>query len=233
MDKNFTNLCYMKILYAPFKRTAVIPIALVFVLASGAQVNAKNHSNRTLHIEVGPNRIHVKNTRQFSVTGTITDEKNLPLPGVTVRVKNGAGYAITGNNGEFSIAVPNENAVLVFSYSGFLSQEVPVAKKKVLNIMMLEQNNKLNEVVVVGYGTQKRANLTGAVDQVGAEVFNDRPLTSTTKGLQGAIPNLNIRITDGKPTRGATYNVRGTTSIGAGGSALVLVDGVHSKCHGP
>jgi TonB-linked SusC/RagA family outer membrane protein len=216
----------MKILYAPFKRTAIIPLAMVFVLASAAQVNAKNHSNSVYLIEVGLSRIHLQTAQQFSVTGTITDEKNLPLPGVTVRVKNGAGYAITGNNGEFSIAVPNDNAVLVFSYSGFLSQEVPVAKKKVLNIMMLEQNNKLNEVVVVGYGTQKRANLTGAVDQVGAEVFNDRPLTSTTKGLQGAIPNLNIRITDGKPTRGATYNVRGTTSIGAGGSALVLVDGV-------
>lgn len=84
----------------------------------------------------------------------------------------------------------------------------------------------LEDLVVVGYGTQKKVNLTGAVDQIGSEVFENRPLTNVTRGLQGAIPNLNIRMTDGKPTRSAEYNVRGTTSIGAGGSALILIDGV-------
>jgi TonB-dependent SusC/RagA subfamily outer membrane receptor len=86
--------------------------------------------------------------------------------------------------------------------------------------------DSLSQVVVVGYGTQRKANLTGAVDQIGSEYFEDRPLPNLTRGLQGTIANLNIVMTDGKPTRGASYNIRGATSIGSGGNALVLIDGV-------
>ena len=91
---------------------------------------------------------------------------------------------------------------------------------------MAEDNTTLDEVVVVGYGTQKKANLTGAVEQVTSEVFEGRPVANTTQMLQGAVPNLNLQMTDGKPMRTASYNVRGTTSVGQGGSALVLIDGV-------
>src|SRR5690606_3437719 len=78
----------------------------------------------------------------------------------------------------------------------------------------------------VGYGTQKKANLTGAVDQVGPEVFENRPIPNISQGLVGAVPNLNIRMLDGKPTQSPSFNVRGTTSIGQQGGALVLIDGV-------
>jgi hypothetical protein len=84
----------------------------------------------------------------------------------------------------------------------------------------------LNEVVVVGYGTQKKVNLTGAVDQVTSEVLDNRSLPNLTQGLQGVIPNLNLKMGDGKPTQSPSYNIRGTTSIGQGGNALVLIDGV-------
>lgn len=170
----------------------------------------------------------IENKAPVAVTGKISDSKNLPLPGVSIKVKNQQISTVSDINGNYKITTPALNSVLVFSYIGFVTQEITVSgpDRQVLNIVMKEQNTGLNEVVVVGYGTQKKANLTGAVDQVGSEVFEDRPLTSTTKGLQGAIPNLNIRMTDGKPTRSSSYNVRGTTSIGAGGEALVLVDGV-------
>ena len=91
---------------------------------------------------------------------------------------------------------------------------------------LVEDTQTLDEVVVVGYGTQKKVNLTGAVEQVTSEVFDNRSVPNVTQALQGSIPNLNIQLTDGKPTRSASYNVRGTTSIGQGGSALVLIDGV-------
>ena len=93
-------------------------------------------------------------------------------------------------------------------------------------MVLVEDTQTLDEVVVVGYGTQKKVNLTGAVEQVTSEVFDNRSVPNVTQALQGSIPNLNIQLTDGKPTRSASYNVRGTTSIGQGGSALVLIDGV-------
>jgi hypothetical protein len=79
---------------------------------------------------------------------------------------------------------------------------------------MVEDVKSLESVVVVGYGTQKKINLTGAVDQVGSEYFEDRPMPSVTRGLEGVLPNLNLKINDGKPIRGAAYNIRGSTSIG-------------------
>lgn len=95
-----------------------------------------------------------------------------------------------------------------------------------MHIVLEEAAQKLNEVVVVGYGTQKKVNLTGAVEQVGSEVFENRSVASVTQALQGSVPNLNITLEDGKPSRTATFNVRGTGSIGQGGNALVLIDGV-------
>src|SRR5690625_7834504 len=91
---------------------------------------------------------------------------------------------------------------------------------------MTSDSQLLDEIVVVGYGTQKKVNLTGAVDVVGSEVFENRSNPNVTQALQGAIPNLNLALEDGKPTRSASYNIRGRTSIGQGGSALVLIDGV-------
>lgn len=160
-----------------------------------------------------------------TVTGMILDAKGLALPGIGIRHKETKISTTTNAAGQFSIRVPNKGT-LVFSYVGYKTQEIPVKGKNEIHIRLIEEQQELSEIVVVGYGTQKKINLTGAVDQVGQEVFQNRPLSSTTKGLQGVIPNLNIKMTDGKPTRSSSYNVRGTTSIGAGGSALVLVDGV-------
>jgi TonB-linked SusC/RagA family outer membrane protein len=158
--------------------------------------------------------------------GRVTDEKGQPLPGVGIKIKGASQSSTTNADGEYSINIPGQGATVVFSFIGFASQEVLVTDQTVINIRLVEAAASLNQVIVVGYGTQKKANLTGAVDQIGSEVFEDRPLPSITRGLQGVMPNLNIRMTDGKPTRQATYNIRGTGSIGAGGSALVLIDGV-------
>ena len=160
-----------------------------------------------------------------TVNGVVTDASKLPMVGVSVTVDGTDDGTITGVNGEYTINVP-KNGSLTFSFIGYKSQTVAVGTKTTVNVQMEEDNTTLDEVVVVGYGTQKKANLTGAVEQVTSEVFEGRPVANTTQMLQGAVPNLNLQMTDGKPMRTATYNVRGTTSVGQGGSALVLIDGV-------
>jgi TonB-linked SusC/RagA family outer membrane protein len=162
----------------------------------------------------------------IKISGKVTSTKGEPLPGVTVKIKSSRVSAVTDNNGDYAITSPDGQGALVFSFIGFETKEVAINNQTIISIQLIEGNSALNEVVVVGYGTQKKANLTGAVDQIDSKVFEERPLPSITRGLQGVLPNLNIRMIDGKPTREATYNIRGTGSIGAGGSALVLIDGV-------
>src|SRR5690606_31582801 len=118
------------------------------------------------------------------------------------------------------------NAVLSVSFVGYETQEIAVNNQSNITIQLKVAASGLNEVVVVGYGTQKKANLTGAVSQISSEVLENRSLPNLTQGLQGAVPNLNITMLDGKPIQSPAYNVRGTTSVGQGGNALVLIDGV-------
>lgn len=164
-------------------------------------------------------------SQQLTISGTVIDETNQTLPGVSVKVKNTATGAMTNSDGKYTITVA-PNAVLVFSFIGYISQEITVANQKTVNVKLVPETSDLNEVIVVGYGTTRKENLTGAVDQVSGEVFENRPITNIAQGLQGVIPNLNLTPGDGKPTSSPSFNVRGTTSIGQGGSALVLIDGV-------
>lgn len=160
-----------------------------------------------------------------TVRGTVTDVNNEPLIGVNVVEKGTTNGTVTDINGNFSLSV-TPNTTLVFSYVGFVSQEIVWSGTSPINVVLQDDTELLDEVVVVGYGTARKANLTGAVDQVTSDVFENRPVNNMTQALVGVIPNLNIQMTDGKPTQSPSYNVRGVTSIGQGGSALVLVDGV-------
>ena len=161
-----------------------------------------------------------------TVTGTISDDKGEVLPGVSVVVKGTQRGTTTDAQGQYRISVPDASATLIFSFVGYLPQEVVVGNQTTLSITLKADSKSLDEVVVVGYGTQKKVNLTGAVDQVTSEVLDNRSLPNLSQGLQGTIPNLNLTMGDGKPTQSPSYNIRGTTSIGQGGSALVLIDGV-------
>ncbi len=163
--------------------------------------------------------------QQRTVTGVVKDSKGVAIVGANVMEKGALNGAITDDNGNFSLTVPS-NATLVISFIGFTTQEIAVGDQDTFTITLLEDSQYLKEVVFVGYGTQKKVNLTGAVDVVTSEVLDNRPLSNLTQGLQGAVPNLQITFADGKPTRSSDYQVRGTGSIGQGGSALVLIDGV-------
>ncbi len=162
------------------------------------------------------------------ITGTVTtaDTKE-PLPGVNVMLKGTATGVTTDGKGNYRITVP-EGSTLVFSFVGYTTEEIPVGSQTMLDVTLVPDVNNLNEVVVVGYGTQKKENLTGAVDQVTSEVIENRPIANLGRGLQGVIPNLNITFSDGQPGKGPRFNIRGTTSIN-GGEPLILVDGIPTE----
>lgn len=162
---------------------------------------------------------------RMTVSGKVADQNGEPIPGVLVVVSGTTNGTTTDFDGKYSISVAPD-ATLEFSSMGYTAQSVGVANRAVINVTLKEDNFMIEETIVVGYGTQRKVDLTGSVEQVGSEVFASRPNANVTQMLEGAVPNLNISLADGKPIRTADFNVRGTTSIGQGGSALILVDGV-------
>lgn len=161
---------------------------------------------------------------QSTVKGVVKDKNGAAMPGVTITNLSSQKTTSTNASGMFNIEAANGQK-LKLTQVGYNEQVVTVNTAQ-LQIVMEAKDTELEEVVVVGYGTQKKANLTGAVDQVGSEVFEGRVLANASQMLQGVVPNLNIIPADGKPNRAPSFNIRGTTSIGQGGSALILIDGV-------
>lgn len=202
-------------------RIAALAITVQCLTLSGIQASEAYPYESTPGISVTDRRADV------TVTGVVSTETGEPMPGVTVLVAGSTIGTVTNLDGHYSLTVP-EGATLVFSFIGYDAQSIAVGDRSVIDVTLVEGLSALDEVVVVGYGIQKKANLTGAVDQVGSEVFENRPISNVAQGLVGAIPNLNIRMLDGKPTQSPSFNVRGTTSIGQQGSALVLIDGVEA-----
>lgn len=158
------------------------------------------------------------------VTETIVDPSGMPVIGANVMVKGTTNGTITDMDGKFSLEV-EEGATLQISYIGYANQEIKVGNQKTLSIALKEDAEALDELVVVGYGTQKKVNLTGAVAQVGSKLIENRSITNLGQALQGQIANLNVTLGSGDPGTGAEYNIRGTTSL-SGGSPLVIIDGV-------
>ncbi|MCE6991994.1 TonB-dependent receptor [Dyadobacter sp. CY323] len=159
------------------------------------------------------------------VRGTVKDENGAGLPGVSVLLKGSLTGTTTDGSGKFSIDVVDENSVLVLSFVGYTSREITVGNQVLVEVALSVDTKSLEELVVVGYGAQKKANLTGAVSTVTSEVLESRPITNLGQGLQGTISNLNVNQGSGSPGQGATFNIRGNTSIN-GGSPLVLVNGI-------
>ena len=171
--------------------------------------------------------IAVHAQEKVTVSGQVIDDKNKEtVIGASVLIKGTTIGCVTDLDGNFSISAP-KGSVLVVSSIGYEDYTLTAGEdRQDIKILLKPSSEFLKEVVVVGYGSVKKENLTGAVDQVGAEAFEGRPVSNTSQMLQGVVPNLNIDLVDGKPGRTADYNIRGTTSIGAGGSALILIDGV-------
>ena len=172
------------------------------------------------------------------VTGVVRDAAGNPMIGVTVTVKGTLVGVSTGVDGSYTIPA-DKDAMLLFSYIGYRNQEEPVGQRTQIDVTMQEDQLVMDEVVVVGYGTLKKRNIVGAVENLAGDAVENRPNADITRSLQGQIPGLNIVQTDGKAAHGGQVTIRGVNNsfkarvndgqkenkLGQGGSALVLIDG--------
>ena len=167
------------------------------------------------------------NQQSKKITGTVVDATGMPVIGANVMVKGTTNGTITDMDGKFSLEV-EDGAVLQVSYIGFANQEIKVGNQTSLSIAMKEDAEALDELVVVGFGTQKKVNLTGSVGTVESEVLESRPVQNAVQALQGTVPGLQITTTGGALDKQMDINIRGTGTIGEGssGGPLVLIDGM-------
>tara|TARA_Y100001972_G_C7666495_1_gene337146 strand:- start:4427 stop:5713 length:1287 start_codon:yes stop_codon:yes gene_type:complete len=161
---------------------------------------------------------------QRNVSGNILDENGEPLPGASIVVKGTTTGTTTDFEGNFQLNVSDDD-ILTISFVGYKALEIPVANRTTFNFTMQPDAEQLADVVVVGYGTQRKVNLTGAVGVADGEVLQNRPIPNVGEGLKGVIPNLNVNIRNGDPSQPIEFNIRGFESIN-GGQPLVLVDNV-------
>lgn len=161
----------------------------------------------------------------FPVTGKVINDRGEPLQGVNVVEMGTTNGTTTNAEGSFVLSVASGSAKLSISYIGYLTQEVEVADRSVLNIQLLAENKNMEEVIVVGYGTQKKRNVTGAISSVKATDLENMPVFRVEQSMQGRVSGLTITSASGQPGEGSTVRVRGTTTIG-NSDPLYVVDGV-------
>lgn len=165
--------------------------------------------------------------QERTVTGRVlSNEDNTALPGVNVAVKGTTRGTTSDVDGNFRIAVPDNNAVLVFSSVGFVTQEITVGAQSTIDVKMGTDQRTLNEVVVVGYGVQKKSQLTGAISSVGSKEIAELPVTNARQALQGRAAGVDVVQSSSKPGSGPVVRIRGRRSINAGNDPLYVVDGI-------
>ena len=161
-----------------------------------------------------------------TITGKVTDAGGTGLPGVSVTVKGSTQGAVSDGNGGFSLSVPPNKNTLVFSYIGFVGQEIEIGSQSVINVALEEDATNLSEVVVVGYGTQKKSQMTGAISQVTSKQITEMPLTSLGQALQGRAAGVDVSQSGSKPGSAPKILIRGRRSFNAGNDPLYVVDGI-------
>lgn len=163
--------------------------------------------------------------QEVVVTGKVVDEKGIILPGVSIRVKGNTAGTVTDQAGAYSLKLPAGNATLVFSFIGFAVQEIPAAGRTRIDVVLKEVQSALDEIVVVGYGTQKRADVNGAISSVGAGKLKDQPVTNLQGALEGKTSGVQIIQNSGSPGSTAQVRIRGLTSL-SNSDPLYVVDGI-------
>ncbi|MDJ1479450.1 TonB-dependent receptor [Cytophagaceae bacterium YF14B1] len=176
-------------------------------------------------IVIFPNTTYAEaRAKDITVTGTVKDDQNQPLAGVTVIVKGTNIGSISNAEGKYTISVPSQDATLVFSFIGYVSEEVAIGSRTSVDVTLVNDVKSLMEVVVVGYGTQKKAEVTGAVSSISTKEISSRNYNSAAEVLQGTVPGVTIMNNGGDPTSQPSINIRGIGSIN-GESPLIIVDG--------
>ncbi|WP_339925597.1 TonB-dependent receptor [uncultured Cyclobacterium sp.] len=161
----------------------------------------------------------------ITITGSIVDENGEPLPGATIAVQGTTKGTVTDLDGNFSITVP-ESSTLVVSFIGYQPQTIKISNQTVLNIKLSQDASALEEVVVIGYGTQRKSDLTGSVGSVGASELSERPSPSLNQALAGRVAGVQVNVNSGRPGGRTNVRIRGFSSINSSNNPLYVVDGV-------
>lgn len=163
--------------------------------------------------------------QELTVSGTVTDEQNMPLPGASVIIKGTTTGTITDMNGEYSISA-DPGATLVFSFIGMKTTEIPVDGRTVINLQMEEELATLDELVVIGYGSVKKKDVTTSISTVSTRELEKKPITNVAQAIQGRAAGVSVIKPNGSPDAGMVVRVRGTTSLNGNNDPLYVVDGV-------
>ncbi|MEO8254309.1 MAG: TonB-dependent receptor [Flavobacterium sp.] len=198
-----------------------LKITALFLIVSMFEINASTHEKYSRKIV----KLENINQEKVEITGTVLDENNQPLPGATITAKGEASGTLTDFNGKYKILVPQGTTSIIISYTGYNKQEIIIGNRKIIDVKMQSSTNSLDEVVVVGYGTQKRKNLLGAVSSVKGESLNLSSSPSIAHALQGKAAGLQITQNSAQPGGGLNIQIRGAGSVNAGNDPLVVVDG--------
>jgi TonB-dependent starch-binding outer membrane protein SusC len=161
-----------------------------------------------------------------TIAGKVTDTADAPIANVSVQLKGGSTGTVTDASGNFSLSVPSDSAVLVFSYTGMETKEVTVRTETKISVQLKTANGNLNEVVVIGYGTARKSDLTGSVATVKSGKLLDRPVANVSQALQGRVPGVDVSVNTSAPGEAAKVRIRGISSINSSLDPLYVVDGV-------
>jgi TonB-linked SusC/RagA family outer membrane protein len=198
------------------KATLLIMLCVIIFSAHSYAVSALGDNNKN---EWGNSAI------QKAISGKVTDENGQPVVGANVTVKGTTAGAITDANGEYKLTVPDNAKTLVISFIGYLAQEVTIGNKSVIDVVLVAEIQALSEIVVVGYGTQRKSDLTGSISSVKSKDLVQLPVMRADQQLQGRAAGVVVTNTDGAPGGNTTVRIRGSNSITGGNSALVVIDG--------
>jgi TonB-linked SusC/RagA family outer membrane protein len=193
-----------------------LSICVIILMAGTAKIHASVYSGV----------IPVTADQQKTITGRVFDPNGIPMPGVNVLEKGTTNGALTDSDGKFSIDVSSGQAVLSFSFIGFTTQDVAVGNQTAINVTLSEVVTGLDEVVVIGYGTAKKKDLTGSVASITGDVMRDVPSSNITQALQARVSGVDMEQTSTKPGSQLQIRIRGTRSLNASNDPLVVLDGI-------
>jgi TonB-linked SusC/RagA family outer membrane protein len=186
--------------------------------------------NQNIHVRVdeggSPESVSIEFVAQETITGTIVDDTNTPLPGVSIIEKGTSNGTVTDVDGKFKLNVASSESVLIFSFIGMQTIEMQVGERRVFDLTMQTDTQGLDEVVVVGYGTVKKSDLTGSVGVVGAEELLKAPVANALQGLKGKVAGVNVFLNSGSPSSSPRVLIRGLGTINSSSQPLYVVDGV-------
>jgi TonB-linked SusC/RagA family outer membrane protein len=201
------------------------PLNINFLQVSNRIVLRKEMSGSLSPLNRTPD-ITVPASLDMTVTGRVTDESGQGLPGVSIVVKGTQRGTTTTQDGAYSLSVPNGNATLVFSFVGYVSQEIPVNNRTQIDLSLSTDTKALNEIVVVGYGTQKKRDLTGAISSISSREISETPASNVLYNAQGRLAGVDIVRSNGNPGSAPVIRIRGNRSINASNNPLYVIDGI-------